>query len=255
MNCAGRSRRSGAGRLALHPARGARRGRLGSVVPAGITPDVRQSAVCRADRPGARRALATAGKSVRRSWGLLAQADRPCDNREDIAGAIVALQAADAVIAGPLSPDDANSPGLLPHLAELADRAYRALRPSRELIVHPAFGQVARRFQYIQMTRQEARSLGAGAIDLGILAQRLRSLQGDSGEFAITEFGGQGLLWADHAWWEIEPIGNVDDSAAAAVFCVAWVVARRFRRADAAQALAYARAAAVAATHKERRSS
>ena len=141
-------------------------------------------------------------------------------------------------------------------MAELADRASRALRPSRELIVHPAFGQVARRFQYIQMTRQEARSLGAGAIDLGILAQRLRSLQGDSGEFAITEFGGQGLyVGRPCVVGGIEPIGNVDDSAAAAVFCVAWVVTRRFRRADAAQALAYARAAAVAATHKERRSS
>ena len=120
------------------------------------------------------------------------------------------MRAADAVVAGPLSPDDANSPGLLPHLADLASRAYRALRPPRELIVHPAFAQVARRFQYIQMSRQEARALGAGASDIGILAQRLRQLQGDPGEFAITAFSSRGLLWADETWWEIDPIGDGD---------------------------------------------
>ena len=134
-------------------------------------------------------------------------------------------------------------PGLLPHLADLAGEAYRALRPPRELIVHPGFAQVARRFQYIQMSRHEARALGAGASDIGILAQRLRRLQGDPGEFAITAFGSRGLLWADDAWWEIDPIGDgdVDESVAGAVFCMAWVVARRFRRRCVRQALAYAR--------------
>jgi hypothetical protein len=171
------------------------------------------------------------------------------DNRDAIAEAIVALRAADAVIVGPLSPDDANAPGLLPHLVDLAGHAYRALRPPRELIVHLAFAQVARRFPFIQMSRHEARALGAGASDLGILAQRLRRLQGDPGEFAITAFGSRGLLWADDAWWEIEPIGNVDESVAEAVFCVAWVVARRFRRAGAAQALAYAHAMTAAAVN------
>ena len=82
------------------------------------------------------------------------------DHREDIAEAIVALRAADLVIVGPLSPDDANAPGLLAHLVDLAGRAYRALRPPRELIVHPAFAQVARRFPFIQMSRQEARGAG-----------------------------------------------------------------------------------------------
>jgi hypothetical protein len=178
---------------------------------------------------------------------LLDQEEGSRDNREAIAAATVALREAHAVIAGPLSPDDANLPGLLPHLAELAGEAYRALRPPRELIVHPAFAQVARRFQFIQMTHLEARSLGAGATDLGILAQRLRRLQGDPGDFAITAFGSHGLLWADNAWYPIEPIGNVDGSFTEAVFCTAWVVARRFRRAGAAQALAYARAATIAA--------
>jgi hypothetical protein len=157
------------------------------------------------------------------------------------------MRAADAVIAGPLLPDDVNAPGLLPHLVDLAGRAYRALRPPRELMVHPAFAQVARRFHYIQMSRQEALALGAGAVDIGILAERLRRLQGDSGEFAITAFGSYGLLWADGAWWEIEPIGGraPNESVAEAVFCMAWVVARRFRQAGAPQALAYARAAAA----------
>ncbi len=174
------------------------------------------------------------------------------EDRDAIAGAIVALRAADAVIVGPLTPDDANAPGLLPHLVDLTGRAYRALRPPRELIVHPAFAQVARQFPFIQMSRQEARSLGAGASDLGILAQSLRRLQGDAGEFAITDFRRRGLLWADNAWWEIEPIGDVDESVAGAVFCVAWVVARRFRRADAAKALAYAHAVTATAVNSVR---
>jgi hypothetical protein len=178
---------------------------------------------------------------------LMDLADGPADHQEAVAGAIVALRAADAVIVGPIAPDDANAPGLLPHLADLAPNAYRALRPPRELIAHPAFGQVARRFPYIQMSEPEARALGAGAMDLGILAQRLRRLQGDPGEFAITAFGRHGLLWADHAWWEIDPIGDVNESVAGSVFCMAWVVARRFRRAGAAQALAYARAVTIAA--------
>jgi len=185
---------------------------------------------------------------------LLDREEGSCENREAIAQAIAALRTADAVIAGPLSPDDANSPGLLPHLADLAGGAYRALRPPRELIVHPGFAQVARRFQYIQMSYHQARALGAGASDIGILAQRLRRLQGDPGEFAITAFGSHGLLWADETWWEIDPIGDevVDESVAASVFCMAWIVARKFRRAGAVQALAYARAAAAAAVSRVR---
>jgi hypothetical protein len=179
--------------------------------------------------------------------GLMERSYESDENREAIVEAIVALRTADAVVVGPLSPEDANSPGLLPHLADQAGRAYRALRPPRELIVHPAFGQVARRFPFIQMNEQEARALGAGAVDLGILAQRLRRLQGDPGEFAITAFGRLGLLWADNGWWDIEPIGDVDEATAGAVFCLAWVVARRFRKAGAAQALAYARTVTAAA--------
>jgi hypothetical protein len=104
------------------------------------------------------------------------------------------------------------------------------------------------------MSEQDARGLGAGARDLGILAQRLRRLQGDPGEFAITSFAGRGLLWADEAWWEIEPIdgGAVSESVASAVFCLAWVVARQFRRAGAAQALAYARAVTASAVNPVR---
>ncbi len=178
---------------------------------------------------------------------LLEQALVPGKKRDSITETIDALQEADAVIAGPLSPEDANAPNLLPHLADLAAGAFRALRPPRELLIHPAFAQIARRFPFIQMSHHEARALGSGAIDIQILAERLRRLQGDPGEFAITAFGGVGLLWADHSWWEIEPIGNVDESAAGAVFCMAWTVARRFRHSGAEQALAYARAATAAA--------
>ncbi len=171
----------------------------------------------------------------------------PGVDHESIAAAIVALRGADAVIAGPFSADDANSPGMVAHLADLASRAYRALRPPRELVIHPGFAQVARRFQFIQMSHHEARWLAAGAIDIGILAQQLRQLQGDGGEFAITQFSGHGLLWADGLWWEIEPIGDqeIDEIRAAAAFCAAWVVARRFLQAPAAKALSYARSAAV----------
>jgi hypothetical protein len=180
---------------------------------------------------------------------ILEQEEGPWADHEITAAAILALRNADAVIAGPLSPEEASSPGLFPHLADLACEAYRALRPPRSLIAHPAFGQTASLFHYIQMNDQEARALGAGAIDIATLALRLRYLQGEAGEFAITAFNGRGLVWADQDWWEIDRIGNMDGEEVAAenVFCMAWVVARQFRGADAPQALDYARAAVSAA--------
>jgi hypothetical protein len=43
------------------------------------------------------------------------------------------------------------------------------------------------------MSRHQACGLGAGASDIGILAQQLRRLRGDPGEFAITDLNGRGL--------------------------------------------------------------
>lgn len=168
---------------------------------------------------------------------------------EILAKMAATLRAADSVIAGPLSDDDHSMPGLLPHLAELAENAFRALRPPPPLIRHISFAQVARKFQYVQMTREEARRLAAGASDLGILAQMFRRLYGDTGEFAITSFSRTGLLWAEGQEWEIEPIANeeTDDARAADAFCTAWVVARQFQRASVSKALASARKAAGAA--------
>jgi len=184
---------------------------------------------------------------------LLVQDEAVGTNLETIARMVAAIRAADAVIAGPLSPIDDNTPGLLPHLADLASQAYRALRPPRSVITHPGFGQVARRFHYIQMSRGEARNLGSGAGDIGILAHRLRQLQGEAGEFAITSFAGCGLLWAEGTWYEIEPIGDgqIDESVAEAAFSTAWVFARCLKGASAAQALAWARAAAGNAARAE----
>jgi hypothetical protein len=187
--------------------------------------------------------------------GMLRREVNSGHDHETIAAAIVALRRADALIVGPLGTDDADAPGLLPHLAELASSAYRALRPPADLIGHMGFRQVARRFQYIQMSHRDARWLAAGAVDLGVLAQSLRQVLADAAEFAITSFTRNGLLWADNRWWEIDAIGGneVDEERAAAAFCAAWVVARRFRRAGAAQAIAYARATAAAAgSHVER---
>jgi hypothetical protein len=70
---------------------------------------------------------------------LLQREERPGLDHKAVAAAIVALRSADAVIAGPLSSDDANQPALVPHLADLAGQASRALRPLRELVVHPGF--------------------------------------------------------------------------------------------------------------------
>jgi hypothetical protein len=44
----------------------------------------------------------------------------------------------------------------------------------------------------------------------------------------------------------------VNESVAGAVFCLAWVVARRFRRAAAPDALVYARAVTAAAVNRAR---
>jgi hypothetical protein len=180
---------------------------------------------------------------------LLERDEAACADREAIAAAVVALRTADALIVDPLSPDDANTPGLFPHLADLASRAYRALRPPRELIAHPGFAQVARRFQFIQVDHRAARALGAGATDVGVLAQALCRLQGEHGEFAITAFAGCGLLRAEGRWWEIEAVSGdgVNEARAGAAFCTAWVVARRLFGAPASSALTYARSATAAA--------
>jgi hypothetical protein len=189
-------------------------------------------------------------RDLRGVMSLLAREGVATPEREAIAAALVALRTADALVVGPLSPDDANTPGLFPHLADLACRAYLALRPPRELIAHTGFAQVARRFQYIQMDRQAARALGAGATDIGILAQSFLRLQGDRGEFAITAFAGCGLLRAEGRWWEIEAVGDgaVNEARAATAFCTAWVVARGFLGLPASRALAYARSAATVAS-------
>jgi hypothetical protein len=169
-------------------------------------------------------------------------------DHEAVAAAIVALRTSDATIVGPLSPEDAARPGLLLHLAELAGRAYRALRPPCELVADTGFGQVARQFHFIQMSHHVARWMAAGAVDIGVLGQCLRRLQGDRGEFAITAFRGHGVLWAENRFWEIDPIGDrTDEAKAEAAFSTAWVVARRFFEAPAADALAYARSAAMGA--------
>ena len=94
--------------------------------------------------------------------GLLERDEYTGPDGQAVAAAIAALRSADALIVGPMSPGDANTPGLLPHLADVAGRAYRALRPPREIIAHPGFAQVARRFDFLQMSHQEARALGAG---------------------------------------------------------------------------------------------
>jgi hypothetical protein len=77
-------------------------------------------------------ALAPGGLSElpRNLTGLLGLVRREVErghDHETIATAIVALRGVDALIVGPLGPDDADAPGLLPHLAELASGAYRAL--------------------------------------------------------------------------------------------------------------------------------
>jgi hypothetical protein len=90
-----------------------------------------------------------------------------------------------------------------------------------------------------------------------VLAQCLRRVLGEGGEFAITAFGGHGLLWADNRSWEIRPLAreDVDEEHAATAFCTAWVVARRLGGATAGQALAYARGMAAAAAMPTRASS
>jgi len=185
-------------------------------------------------------------------WGILTkQYYEPAACRRMI-DAITALHKAHAVIAGPLADGDgdgdadANSypSGLLPHLADLAHGAYRALRPPRWLVAHPGFAQVARRFDYVQLSQGQARLLGSGAMDGGVLAQRLRQVQGEGGECAVTAFPGQGVLWAEGRWWPIPPIAtgpvDVDEAAATDAFCTAWVVARRFYAAGAAAAVQFA---------------
>ncbi len=181
---------------------------------------------------------------------LLLEDETKAASPETLALMAAAIRGADAVVAGPLADGDHSIPGLLPHLADLASNAFRVLRPPAPLLRHIGFAQVARKFQYIQMSHEDARRLAAGASDLGVLAQMFRKLYGDNGEFAITSFRGSGLLCADQKEWEIEPIAgeDTDEAFSADAFCTAWVIARQFQRAEVPRALAVARNAAAKAT-------
>ena len=66
---------------------------------------------------------------------LLRQEEGMRSDHTSIAAAIVRLRAADAVLAGPFSTEDAGAPGLIPHLADLARRAYRACGRARSLLL------------------------------------------------------------------------------------------------------------------------
>ncbi len=178
---------------------------------------------------------------------LMLEDEMKAASPETLAQMAAAIRGADAVVAGPLAVDDHSIPGLLPHLADLGSDAFRVLRPPGPLIRHIGFAQVARKFQYVQMSQEDARRLAAGASDLGVLAQMFRKLYGDNGEFAITSFRTSGLLWADRKEWEIEPIARADfdEAFSADAFCTAWVIARQFQRAEVPRALTAARNAAA----------
>jgi hypothetical protein len=180
---------------------------------------------------------------------LLLEEEAEGASPEILARMAAAIRSADVVIAGSLTDEDRGIRGLLPHLADLSSNAYRVLRPPIPLIGHAGFAQLAKKFQYVQMSHEEARHLAAGASDLGILTQVLRKRLGEGGEFAITRFGGHGVLWAESTEWEIEPIAEdeVEDASVADAFCMAWVAARRLGGAGVPQALAAARKAAAKA--------
>jgi hypothetical protein len=180
---------------------------------------------------------------------LLLEEEAKGASPETLARIAAAIRGADVVIAGPLTDEDYGIRGLLPHLVDLASKAYRVLRPPAPLIGHVGFAQVARKFQYIQMSHREARRLAAGASDIAVLAQVLRKRCGEGGEFVITRFEGHGVLWADNTEWEIEPIAEdeVEDASVADAFCTAWVAARRFGGTGVPQALAAAHKAAAKA--------
>ncbi len=235
----------------LHPDRGARRGRRGRMEPTVAGSSRRQPAVRRADRSDAGTGRGRFGPRLgrlgphgaahesAREPGSHRRGDRraPDRRRRRRRPALARRCQFAGTAAAPGRPvrQGVSRPATTPR----ADRP-PGVRPGRPAVpVHPD-------------EREGSAALGAGAQDLGVLAQRLRRLQGDPGEFAITAFSRHGLLWADGAWWEIEPIGHVDEAVAEAVFCMAWVVARQFRRAGVAQAVAYARTVTATAVRPGR---
>ena len=242
------SLRLGSSTGALHADRGASPRHLRGGLPSGSPPAPSGGADGRVARQYVRPGRGLACETVGDPQAALeeeAQGASP----EILARMAVAIRGADVVIAGSLSDEDRGIRGLVPHLADLSSNAYRRPAPPAPLIGHAGFAQVAKKFQYVQMSHEEARRLAAGASDLGVLTQVLRKRLGEGGEFAITYFGGHGVLWADNKEWEIEPIAedDADKPAVADAFCTAWVAARRFSNVGVPQALAAARKAAAKA--------
>jgi hypothetical protein len=184
-------------------------------------------------------------------WGLLNEAGYTPKARKQIIDAITTLCKADAVIVRPSDGGGADTGeySAFAHVADLARDAYRALQPPRWLVAHPGFAQVARQFDYVQLGRGQARLLGAGSIDIGVLAERLRQAQGKLGECAVIDDAREGCLWAEARWWTIPALNpeSVSNRAPGDLFCTGWTLARRFYGLKAAQALCFAHNFATAA--------
>ena len=99
---------------------------------------------------------------------------------------MIALREADAVIAGPLATEDANAPGLLPHLADLASRPTApSVRPV-ELVSSSRLRADRPPLPFHPDDSSRGPRLGCRGRRYQYPGQRLRRLQGDPGEFAIT---------------------------------------------------------------------
>ncbi len=133
---------------------------------------------------------------------------------------------------------------LLLHLPDLAPDAYRALIVDESLVGHYSFVSIALGYQYVQVSASVSRLLHGGTNDLVKNALRLRYLTGGRRDCVVIDVRHGGWAWCDGSWWQIEALGLVrgrlDERRTEELFGSAFVVGRRIRGLDVAEALDYA---------------
>lgn len=179
---------------------------------------------------------------------IASQRCRPITLTDISAAGLAALRAAEGLVIGPMAVAHPEIPTTIIRLAQLAPNAYRALLPHPSLVCHPMFAEVARQFDYVQMNLAEARLTGSPDASVDAIVPRLHDLLAGDVEFAITNGGALGYLWADHHPWAIKPfhVEIMEDVGGGDIFCSAWVVARQFFHLRAKPALRFALIAAAA---------
>ncbi len=163
------------------------------------------------------------------SFALFVQRVSPLMVHELNGAPTAAIASADLVIVGPMPANHPETFDVLGHVVQIARDRYRALLPHPSLITSSQFRDVARRFNFLAVNRNEAALLDSSTTDIEKHALRMRHLLGEHSEFVITNSGARGLLYAEGSWFVIDPppVNVVSDIGAGDSWATGYLIARQ----------------------------